>query len=449
MNSVSTRRVLSLIWFPFFFAGAFSLMLIAAYVAPAPHDLQLQVAGSNAQVSQLREALDDVHDGGFSVQAARSASAASAAVARGDIDAAFIAGSKPELVVSTGASGERAAYLTRVFDRLAEAKGTPQPVVIDAAPAAPGDPNGNAVMFLGLPLLMVGMITAIVLMQFGEWSFTGKIITVALAGAFASVFVYLAGLADNAIPNNEWILLYAFMLTQAIGWLGLGSAAFVRRYFLPALMTFVLVLGIPSAGGTIPADMSPAFIRWLNTFMPFAQFIDLTRSSSYLHGAHLAVPAVVLSAWDAGGALLIAGTFVLVRRRAHAAEIAEEREAAAESSRELEGTGEIRGLVVSTAGRPIANATITALNVVGAEVARARTGDEGLYRLDLPFGPHHLVVAAPHCEPQVLQIAVHPDRPALRHDVALIDWSDGSGNLLSDALPPLVRAQHHAQHAAS
>ncbi|MFI5060004.1 MAG: ABC transporter permease [Actinomycetales bacterium] len=440
--------MLSLIWFPFFFVAVFSLILVAAYVNPLPHHLSISVVGSDAQASQVRQALNAVRDGGFDVSAVASVSDARKAVADGDIDAAFVTGAKPELIVATGASGSRAKYLTHVFDRMSQARDGIQPAVIDVAPTASGDPNGNALMFLGLPLLLVGMIAAIVLMQFGGWSLAGKVITIAVVGAFGSVFTYLVALAENVIPNNEWVLLYAFMLTQAIGWLGLGCAAFVRQYFLPVLMTFVLILGIPSAGATVPADMSPAFIRWLNSFLPFAQFIDATRDSTYLNSSNLPVPIIVLAAWDVAGAVLIGASFLLMRRRARAAELAEEAEAATAAS-EPDGYGEVRGLVVSTTGRPILGATLTALGATGSEVARTHATEDGLYQLTVPFGPHHLVVTAPHCEPQILQIAVHPGRPALRHDIALIDWSDASGNLLNDPIPAIAEARHHSHRAGN
>jgi hypothetical protein len=449
MNSPSTRRVLSLVWFPFFFVGAFSLMLLAAYAHPTPHDVSVQVVGSSAQAAHVRQALAEVKAGGFDVSSASSSTTAKSAVEHGEIAAAFITGPTPSLIVATGASGSRAGYLTRVFQSVAQGADTGHVHIIDAAPTASGDPNGNALMFLGLPLLLVGMIAAIVLMQFGAWSFSGKVIVIGLAGAFGSVFTYLLALAESVIPNNEWILLYAFMLTQAIGWLGLGGAAFLRQYFLPALMTFVLILGIPSAGATVPQDMSPAFVRWLNSFMPFAQFIDATRSGTYLKATDLARPLIVLTAWDLGGAVLIAATVMLMRRRHRAAELAEERANADRADPEPRGAGDVRGVVVSTAGRPVLDAVLTALNATGSEIARTRVDDSGLYALTVPFGPHHLVVTAPHCEPQILQIAVHPERPTLRHDIALIDWSDASGNLLSDPFPALTEARHHTHRASA
>lgn len=103
-------------------------------------------------------------------------------------------------------------------------------------------------------------------------------------------------------------------MTQAIGWITSAVAVLAKRYFMPISMTFVLVLGIPSSGGTVNADMLPPFIAWLHSVLPFGQFIEATRSIAYFNGQGAAKPLAIVTAW----ALVGAGLLVLAHRRSRA-----------------------------------------------------------------------------------------------------------------------------------
>jgi Carboxypeptidase regulatory-like domain len=433
MPQPDLRRVLSLIWFPFFFAAAFALILLASFPAPTPHDIPVQIVGTTSQTHEIRDALDHVRDGGFVVNQAASMSSARADVASNTIAAAYTPGeAHSEVIVASGASGSRANYLTAVFDKVASASGAPAPTRVDVAPLESGDPNGVGLMFIGLPLLLVGLIASIVLAQFGAWPMRSKLITIALVGAFATVFTYFAATAMSVIPNDEWLLLYGFLLTQAIGWITTGAAYFVRQFFLPVAMTFVLILGIPSAGATVNGDMLPGFVRWLNTFMPLAQFVDAARASMYLHNNGLFAPVVVSVAWAMGGAALIGAALLVARQRAQRLRDEEVREDSENENltESAERIGRLHGTIRTTSGVIVGHARITVIDEHGNEFARAESDGEGEYRLDrLGLGLHHLIVTAPHCEPAIVPVALHASHPAARRDIVLIDWSDPSGNL--------------------
>jgi hypothetical protein len=432
MPQPDIRRILSLIWFPFFFAGAFALMLLASFPAPEPHDIRVDVVGTTSQAHQVSQELERVRAGGFVVDRVSAMPEARADVASGSSAAAFSPTRHSEIVVADGASGSRANYLIAVFDTLSVTRHAAVPTRVDVAPLEPGDPNGVGLMFIGFPLLLVGLITSIVLVQFGGWALRWKVTTIALTGAFATVFTYFVGTAMSIIPNDEWLLLYGFLLTQAIGWITTGAAYFARQFFIPVAMTFVLVLGVPSAGATVNGDMLPGFVRWLNSFMPFAQFVDAARASSYLGGSGLARPVVVLCAWALGGAALLAAAALVTRRRVNALH---RQEAAEEASVDPvtpapAPTGRLHGTIRTTSGVAVRGARITAVDQHGNELARADSDAEGRYVLDrLGFGLYHLFVVALHCEPAIVPAALHPSHPSARRDIVLIDWSDASGNL--------------------
>jgi ABC-type multidrug transport system permease subunit len=75
---------------------------------------------------------------------------------------------------------------------------------------------------------------------------------------------------------------------------------------MPVAMTFVLILGIPTAGGSVPPDMLPAALGTLHQVLPFGQFIDLARSTAYFGGHDAVGPFLTLLGWAFAAATLFA-----------------------------------------------------------------------------------------------------------------------------------------------
>jgi hypothetical protein len=101
----------------------------------------------------------------------------------------------------------------------------------------------------------------------------------------------------NVLPDKPVLLLYAFFLSQVFGQLLLGAAPILKQYFLPIAMTFSLVVGVPSAGGTVPPDLLPTGLRYFSNILPLAQGVRITRSVAYFDGAGLLSPTMILVAW--------------------------------------------------------------------------------------------------------------------------------------------------------
>lgn len=299
-------HVLTTAWFPFFFAAAFSLMFLLSFAQPSAHGITLATPQSSA--ANLQNALNSIEPGGFHIQTYSDASAATHAVTTGDAAGAFIpAGSGPsELLTSSASSSTRAEFLDSFFTHNVAPQLNTKITVHDIAPVTAGDVSGTGLFFYAMPLLLVGLITSIVLLQLGGWRLRNKLGLIAGAGAFASLFTYFFATAKDVIPSSPMLLLYGFILTQAIGWLTTAAAILFKRAFLPTVMTFVLILGIPTSGGTVNSDMLPAFMRWLNSILPFAQFVDITRSSAYFNNHGIAQPLAILLAWALTGAAVIA-----------------------------------------------------------------------------------------------------------------------------------------------
>ncbi len=301
----SRRRIVSLLWFPFFFAAAFSVLGLLAFHHPVPHGVQIGVAAGPSEAVARAAVSELEHDLGadaFDLVPFPSSEDARQAVAEGRIAAAV---DDDVVVVSSASSPTRATYLARIAPVLTASESA-DTVVLDIAPTVAGDGGGVSLFFYGLPLLLVGLITSIVLLQLGPWPVRNKIVAIVAAGAFTSVFSFLLATALDAIPADPWLLLYGFALTQAIGFLTTAAALSLRQFFMPAAMTFVLILGIPSSGATVNSDMLPAQIGWLNTLLPFAQFINVARASAYFSGTGLGAPLAGLLAWVVAGAGLLA-----------------------------------------------------------------------------------------------------------------------------------------------
>ncbi|AAT88827.1 hypothetical protein ATY41_12150 [Leifsonia xyli subsp. xyli] len=268
-----------------------SLLGLLAFAPPAPHGLDIGIVQA-ADTQTLQSELPD----GITLVDAATAPDARAAVASGDL-AAAIDGN--QLLVSSAASATRADYLTAVFTTA-----RPGLELIDVQPLAAGDVSGVGLFFYALPNLLVGLITSIVLLQFEAWRMRAKLATIALTGAFSSVFTFAFATSLDVIPPDFALLGYVFLLTQAIEWLTTVAALHVKHFFMPIAMTFVLLLGIPTSGATVSSDMLPTWLAAIGDWHPFAQFIILTRADAYL-GSDAIRPILVLTGRAVLGATLL------------------------------------------------------------------------------------------------------------------------------------------------
>jgi hypothetical protein len=296
----------TVIWFPFFFSAAFSVMGLLSFAAPTPHDISVAVVAPASTVQDLDESLDESDSGGFALTTAPTRAAAIRLLEDNAVAAAYVISSsgRGELIVSSAASSTRADYLGRVADMvMSPAAGVASHTVTDLIPKSEGDSTGVGLFFFALPQLLVGLITSIVLLQFPAWTWNRKAALIAATGAFASVFSFVLAASLDVIPVAPWLMVAGFALTQAIGWLTTAAAVVAKRFFMPISMTFVLILGIPTAGATVNGDMLPSFAQALNSFLPFAQFVDAARSIGYFHGAGAVKPSVLLVAWALLGAV--------------------------------------------------------------------------------------------------------------------------------------------------
>ncbi len=272
------RRAVSILWFPVFFAIVLPVAFEVVYHQPKPHNMPIAVVGGAGQVRLVTNELSGVDASGFEVRDMRSAAAATAAVANRKVAAAYVGGRVPSLYVARSAAPLRATYLQGVFTTIAGKSGTPPPRIVDLVPLASGD-GGLGIFFFVFPLMMTGVITAIVLLQLAAWGTGRRIIVVAVVGAIGVLAAFLTAVDLHVLPSKPLLLAYAFVLTQVYGLLMVGAAPFLKQFFLPVSLTIALILSVPASGGTVAPDMMPAFFRDLSYAMPLSQAVKSPAAS--------------------------------------------------------------------------------------------------------------------------------------------------------------------------
>jgi hypothetical protein len=301
MSPISRRtwpRSATILWFPVLFAIAVPIVFTVAFHQPKPHDVPIALVGGPGEVERLTGELERVSPGGFDVHARDSAAVAAAAVRERTVDAAYVTGNPGVIYLAPAASAIRANYLQATFTRIAARSGARPPASVDVVPLASGD-AGNSIFFFVFPLMMIGLITSIVLLQLPAWGIGQRMAMVAATGALGSLVAYTTATSLNALPGKPLLLLYAFLVTQLYGQLMVGAAPLLKQFFLPVAMSWALVLSVPSSGGTVPPDFLPAFFRVLSHVLPLAQAVAAVRGVAYFHGRGIAQATLVLGLWAA------------------------------------------------------------------------------------------------------------------------------------------------------
>jgi hypothetical protein len=305
-------RIASILWFPIFFAIALPVALATAFHQPQPHNVPIAVVGHARQVALMTDELHGVDAGGFAVRQLPSAAAATAAVRDREVAAAYVDQGPAAIVyLARAAAPIRANYLQGVFAGIAGEAGRQPPPIVDLVPLAAGD-SGTGIFFVVFPLMMTGVITAIVLLQLPTWPIGRRVAAVAAVGAVGTAATCLTAVSLDILPSKPLLLAYAFLLTQVFGQLMVGAAPLLKQYFLPAGLTFALVLSVPSSGGTVAPDLLPTPFRLLSDGLPLAQAVDVMRSVAYFHGADTTQPTLIMLIW---AAIAIATVAVAARRQ--------------------------------------------------------------------------------------------------------------------------------------
>jgi uncharacterized phage infection (PIP) family protein YhgE len=109
-------------------------------------------------------------------------------------------------------------------------------------------------------------------------------IMVVLALLTSALYLAIANGLGMPIPLGWQIWLYGVFAIAAVGVTSSSLLSVLGSMGLLVSMLIFVILGLPSAGATVPLEATPRFFRWLAEFEPMHQVFLGVRSLLYLNG---------------------------------------------------------------------------------------------------------------------------------------------------------------------
>src|SRR6266508_4385377 len=286
-------------------------VLLIAFAWPAarskPRDVPLGIAGPAGAVAPVTAALGQSAPGAFEIHVYDDRAEAVSAIEDREVYGAIVAGpAGPEMLTASAGSPAVAQILTQLASRItADQPGAKPATVTDVVPLPADDPRGAGLSAGSLPLVLGGILGAVLLSQLvaAGWRRIAGAFAYAVAGglALAAVQLYWIG----ALEGNYWA--DAGVISLAIGagtitilgleWL-LGAAGFGLG------AATMMLLGNPLSGVTTAPEMLPDGWSTLGRLLPPGASASMLRSVAFFDRAAITRPALVLSAWLVFGLLL-------------------------------------------------------------------------------------------------------------------------------------------------
>ncbi|MBM7805403.1 hypothetical protein JOD57_001240 [Geodermatophilus bullaregiensis] len=294
-------------------------VLLAAFAWPAtrtaPRDVPVAVVGPPVAVEQVRAAVEQAQPGALDLRPAADLVEARRLVEDREVYGALVLDpAAPQVVVATQAGPPVAQLLTSAA---AAATGGAAVQVDDVAPAAAGDPRGAGLAAGALPIALGGGAGAVLLALRvrGPGRQAAGAVVLALLGGPAAAGVlhgWLGALSGH--PVAEAAVLSLGLAATTLGVLGLAAVA--GRVGLGLGMATVVALGNPLSAAAGAPVLLPDGWAQLGQLLPPGAVVAALRAVSGFGGTGAAGPVTVLTAWAAGGLLLLAVGAVRGRRRA-------------------------------------------------------------------------------------------------------------------------------------
>ena len=287
-------------------------------VRTAPRHVPIGVAGPAAAVTQVQQRLASAEPGAFEVSTYRDGDALRRAARNRDVYGGFVLnGQEPIVVVASGGSPVVAQALTAVGQQLAARSGG-QARVEDVAPLPSSDPRGLGLAGAGLPLVIGGIVSALLLarrLPGRPWlRVTAATGFAVLAGfALAAILQFWFGSIDGALLR---VGLGLSLGIGAVSLLLLGLESVLGRVGLGLGAAVVLLLGNPLSGLTSAPELLPSGWGALGQLLPPGATGTVLRSDAYFQGVGADRAVLVLSCWVALGLLLVAAALRRHRTRA-------------------------------------------------------------------------------------------------------------------------------------
>ena len=287
--------------------------LLIAFAWPAVrsslHDVPIAVAGPTAATDRVIAALQQRQPGAFDVVALPDTAAAEAAVRDRRVYGAIdLSAGTPQVIVASAASPVIAQTLQTLGTGLAQAPATPAPATVrDLAPLPADDPRGVGLAAGAVPLVMGGMLAAVLLTL--RVRGTLQRLTGALAFAVASGLALVAILQFwfGSLAGDYWANAGAVALSVAATSLTLlGLVTLLGNPGIGLGAVIVLLVGNPLSGTGSAPEMLPGWSGQLGQLLPPGAAGSLLRSTAFFDGHGALQPLTVLLAWLLLGVILCA-----------------------------------------------------------------------------------------------------------------------------------------------
>ncbi|WP_412078754.1 hypothetical protein ACLF6K_35685 [Streptomyces xanthophaeus] len=290
-------------------------VLLTAFAWPSVrshvHDVPIAVAGPPVATRQVSATLGQRLPDGFAITEVADTAAAEQLIGDRKVYGAIdVSSGTPQVITASAAGAAVAQTLQSVAAGLGQAQGagTASPVRdLVALPA--DDPRGAGLAAGALPLVMGGLLAALVLTRLVRG--TARRITGALS------FAMTGGLAVAAILQF-WFGSLGGSYFANFGAIALTIAAIALTILgLEALLGYagfgigaaaMMLIGNPLSGTSTAPEMLPGWSGTLGQLLPPGAGSQLLRSTAFFDGHGAAHSVTVLATWLAlGGALYLAG----------------------------------------------------------------------------------------------------------------------------------------------
>ena len=300
-------------------------LMLLAFGLPAvnggPHDVPLGIVAPPAGAAAADGAPAEAAPRGFVVRRYGDEHALREAIVGRDVYGGFVlpapgrAGPGVRVLTASAASPAIAQTVGAIGTAIAGRNGTTA-TIVDVRPLPADDPRGAGLAAVGLPLVLGGVLPALVLTR----RFPGKPgVRVGAAVAFAllegalvaAVLTWWFGSVDaNFAPVALGIALG--MGAVALTVLGLEALLGIAGFGLGA--AFFVLLGNPLSGLASGPEFLPSGWGAFGQALPPGATATLLRANAYFDGAGAARPLTVLTCWAAAGLLLVALSTLRTRR---------------------------------------------------------------------------------------------------------------------------------------
>lgn len=286
-------------------------VLLVAFALPSVgssvHDVPIAVAGPAPAVAQIRIALEQRVPGGFELTEVADTAAAEKLIRDRQVYGAIdLSTGTPQVILASAASTAVAQTLQNMSTGIGQAGSTGTLVAVRDLAALPAeDPRGAGLAAGALPLVMGGLLAAVLLIRLVHG--TGRRIAGALAFAVtggltvAAILQFWFGSLSGSYPANVGAVALTIAATS-LTVLGLESLLGIAGIGIGAVT--MMLIGNPLSGTATAPEMLPAWSGTLGQLLPPGAGGRLLRSTAFFDGRGATHAVTVLGAWIALGAVL-------------------------------------------------------------------------------------------------------------------------------------------------